>query len=1082
MVTSCATLIQSVVSGSIDLELILKWIASNGGEECPVPRQSFSPDCLLEEFCHSVLEYIREEARPILAAARSNSQSTASKESAYKKASNQKGAKQNGRASAGVHRRPASPKQQRLSQLDKRLDEPGLVDDKNFPALTSAPSSPAKALIREKSASRRVLAAPLSVATRRVVPEETNNGLDTPTRKKIIPTKVENILSVDQAFVGQPLTPKSAAVEELIQNATTPLGKSSSLSPNLDPRGEHSYDSLRSRILFKEEELSRPLLVSQLECSGLASSGDQSSTEGGMTGMKGADDAVSNRVLSARSSPQKGEGGMQTTRHHPLDRLSAKGHRLSQLHAGILQSRLSSLNIIPEVCLLLNLLTLSPTIKLSSQQTSLLWCGDVAAEYAGTVLVSAGMLLRGLGTNALTELAAARLAGYNAGGGVCIAAQQHLLELDKRTLRTDKPYNEAVLDPVLGGISAQLDDKNKFSKLPDETRKEKNREDCKDDWCAIIKTAAAQIQSFSNQSQNDFEGINEELVLIQMQTTCTAFFRTLRPDNLASFAELFCSAILQAAATGEAVLDQELSILAKRSLPKFQSLTQRFQGGMSTDQQSNTSFRGGEGQAAGNTTYKKKSGKASLSQEGLHASLSIISEFPQHQRVYVMFLEAADSHRFNAALEQRLLDELHEMHARVYTLPVGFSSQVVRMATIATFLSYLCFLSVESGSSHRGNAVEVMPILKTAIERAGLHFTLPWVVKYLWFAPFDALKLDPVLTEVMTLIVSLKSSLLLNPAGATFGPTAYCLRGLLESFCEKYPGHTFKSLVKRPPSDTTVDALLKYITDHAEALSNSLASADGGLCTHYSALCVPSLDLAVKVFQPGRRWESYPDHMPDGGQGRKIRPTRGASAEIQNKMHEAREEQSPDDVLKVKMQRSFLDQYSSSDSPVKLRDIVDYLTDVLAANAVDEVLKTVMVPAVERANGTLTSAAERVAEDLRVPTLNTVDMGVLRQVLDSIAEKEILETTQNVLGQAPESAIEKISKRSSKAVVAMTPSYLGEAVLGTAAAIVAEGAICAYNKRLVSKVTSAVRIAITSHVPTALAAGKRKSKYVLQNQ
>lgn len=53
--------------------------------------------------------------------------------------------------------------------------------------------------------------------------------------------------------------------------------------------------------------------------------------------------------------------------------------------------------------------------------------------------------------------------------------------------------------------------------------------------------------------------------------------RKVAPENFAHFAELFTAAMLQAAATGEALLDEELGHLARQDVSKFQSLNQRLQ-------------------------------------------------------------------------------------------------------------------------------------------------------------------------------------------------------------------------------------------------------------------------------------------------------------------------------------------------------------------------------------------------------------------------------------------------------------------------------------------------------------------------
>ena len=58
-----------------------------------------------------------------------------------------------------------------------------------------------------------------------------------------------------------------------------------------------------------------------------------------------------------------------------------------------------------------------------------------------------------------------------------------------------------------------------------------------------------------------------------------ALLRRLRPDNLGAFAELFTAAVLQAAATGEPLLDESLSSLASRDVARFHQLNQRLQVG-----------------------------------------------------------------------------------------------------------------------------------------------------------------------------------------------------------------------------------------------------------------------------------------------------------------------------------------------------------------------------------------------------------------------------------------------------------------------------------------------------------------------
>ena len=62
-----------------------------------------------------------------------------------------------------------------------------------------------------------------------------------------------------------------------------------------------------------------------------------------------------------------------------------------------------------------------------------------------------------------------------------------------------------------------------------------------------------------------------------VQHRAPTFLRKVSPDSVAHLAELFTAAVLQAAATGEAVLDEELGSLAKQDVSRFRRLNQRLQ-------------------------------------------------------------------------------------------------------------------------------------------------------------------------------------------------------------------------------------------------------------------------------------------------------------------------------------------------------------------------------------------------------------------------------------------------------------------------------------------------------------------------
>lgn len=69
----------------------------------------------------------------------------------------------------------------------------------------------------------------------------------------------------------------------------------------------------------------------------------------------------------------------------------------------------------------------------------------------------------------------------------------------------------------------------------------------------------------------------EDAAFTLLQHKAPAFLRKVSLDSVPHLAELFTAAVLQAAATGEAVLDEELGNLAQQNVSRFQRLNQRLQ-------------------------------------------------------------------------------------------------------------------------------------------------------------------------------------------------------------------------------------------------------------------------------------------------------------------------------------------------------------------------------------------------------------------------------------------------------------------------------------------------------------------------
>jgi hypothetical protein len=69
----------------------------------------------------------------------------------------------------------------------------------------------------------------------------------------------------------------------------------------------------------------------------------------------------------------------------------------------------------------------------------------------------------------------------------------------------------------------------------------------------------------------------EAAELATLSRRAPALVRSVAPANLGAFAALFTAALLQAASTGEALLDEELGSLAARDPGRFSRLNLRMQ-------------------------------------------------------------------------------------------------------------------------------------------------------------------------------------------------------------------------------------------------------------------------------------------------------------------------------------------------------------------------------------------------------------------------------------------------------------------------------------------------------------------------
>lgn len=204
------------------------------------------------------------------------------------------------------------------------------------------------------------------------------------------------------------------------------------------------------------------------------------------------------------------------------------------------------------------------------------------------------------------------------------------------------------------------------------------------------------------------------------------------------------------------------------------------------------------------------------------------------------------------------------------------------------------------------------------------------------------------------------------------------------------------------------------------------------------------------------------------------------------------------DVVKLKLQRKFLDQYSTDEHKVKLKDIVDFVSDVVACNGASAAMKKHLNDALENAAQQLNKAAHDyvvshntttasitsgedtkqqpvvIARDLRLEA-------TLRLKLLADAEKLIASTTTQILETSQKEASDEIRTNAVRSIVALTPSEFGSSVVGTAAAIVAEAGEVACARRLLSDVPVAVRNGVMRRMDGAISTALKEARSSARN-
>ncbi|BDA45455.1 hypothetical protein COCOBI_07-2420 [Coccomyxa sp. Obi] len=517
-----------------------------------------------------------------------------------------------------------------------------------------------------------------------------------------------------------------------------------------------------------------------------------------------------------------GCGGSVDNSEAPAE-LAPHARRTAAVHAMLL-SCAASCSLAAELELLLHLLALPAGVRLQStpeEQQPLFSSGAEAASYACAVLQEAGHAVEGLSVPAQESLLSSRQVAQQAPD----LARRLRAVLDRRRSSDaggGRGYEQGLVGSVFELHAFNSDGLQKRSK--EEQQRISNQEAVRDEWFCLLKDALASANPLGRSAAQP--GVHsrgghtlmdkgapqlrdgEAAVLGVLVEGAGRLVRGVAAGNLGAFARLFCAAVLQAAATGEALLDRELGALAARDPSRFSRLNQRLQGqsgtargaprmqpplyrahspGPSASHVSSNAEAGWSQNRSSQQQHRRKPAKGL--DDGSAASLEVAAMFPPAQRLFVLFLEAADSHRFNthltACMQERMKELLGEALADRGSGTAQKCEQALALATLAAFLSYLTFGTAGGGTNHR--VMDVEGEVAAAARKGALLWTLPWVNCYLWFLQPAAPLAAPLSPHMLTQLSLLRAAAALKPAHESFGPAALCLRCLLDELLERLP-------------------------------------------------------------------------------------------------------------------------------------------------------------------------------------------------------------------------------------------------------------------------------------------------------
>ena len=819
--------------------------------------------------------------------------------------------------------------------------------------------------------------------------------------------------------------------------------------------------------------------------------------------------------------------------------LSPLLYKLALLHAAILKSS-CRIHIMDEISFVFNLLAIDLHVNVPRKEYALdqsllakeeLVTGTQVIRYALIVILNSGGLIRGLDVKSLGEISAyvhelvdRMQQQYGADSlGHCLEQLKDKISyiLDAKTSSENfdfivKASQETGSLSGHLGLNVFVNDQAK-AREPEDQKKLSNRESFRDSWFSLMKDAVTKATSLrAETSPRDSNGnfppsLAEEMegeaaALKILQDQANPLLRRLRRDNFNSFAELFTAAVLQAAATGEALMDEELTGLAKRNLNKFHSLNKRLQG-RSGPSGITVGKRNSEVAQHVNSgkQWKHHSSSAKRYQAADFATkhaLDISLEFPKPLRPFVLFLEAADSHRLDISILQTMNAKIHSLLEVSYEESpqlgdggvLNLDELVIATSTLASFIGYISFskgsritlesseflsslrISARYDGSHPLDVLHALEMCfsvewKSNFSTGSIFKSLPWISRYLRFLLWseDGLTV-PYFEKTFQLLESIRQQECLLPQSLSFtGSAALCLRSMIEDLISSVEEYYSLKLDPKITSPASVNL--------SDCLEKDLAWAERRIGNRYLELACPSLVHLRGIF--GSKVRQSNPSIALTKSVKKIRPTaprKPDSALILSQVPPVEDggvgslmadpwKDAHQSNMLLKLEQVFLDQYSSSDvvTDIKLREVVALCSDAIArqgiAAGIQEAFGSSYYEFVDKIKLEIEAFCVSMEGNIgQCPADTNVNRPFLRKAAIDIVDRHVPLFVHQAKKRSQDKLHEIVETCTRSTVKGLLPAQWGIQVHATAAAIIARRAESAGGKKLMEELFKLSRI------------------------